>query len=93
MADDPVVVEVAEEKATVIVPETTAPAKTEEKQPAADTAKESVVYVVKPGDTLSFIAKKFYHNGARYDLILKANPQLVNPNALRPGMKLQIPQL
>lgn len=92
-ADDPVVVEVAEEKATVIVPETTAPAKTEEKQPAADTAKESVVYVVKPGDTLSFIAKKFYHNGARYDLILKANPQLVNPNALRPGMKLQIPQL
>ena len=61
-------------------------------KPAAATG-DSVVYVVKPGDTLSFIAKKFYHNGARYDLILKANPQLTNPNALRPGMKLRIPQL
>lgn len=105
-ADDPVTVEVAEEKATVIAPETDKKAddkaqkseageKAEEK--AADEGKaaagNSVVYVVKPGDTLSFIAKKFYHNGARYDLILKANPQLTNPNALRPGMKLQIPQL
>lgn len=101
-ADDPVTVEVAEDKATVIAPETDKKAddkvqkpeadKTAEAKPAAGTG-DSVVYVVKPGDTLSFIAKKFYHNGARYDLILKANPQLTNPNALRPGMKLRIPQL
>lgn len=100
-ADDPVVVEVAEEKVAVILPEsakeTEKPAEAVKSDEAGkstpDTAKESVVYVVKPGDTLSFIAKKFYRNGARYDLILKANPQLTNPNALRPGMKLQIPQL
>ena len=88
-ADDPVTVEVAEDKATVEKPAAEKPAA---EKPAAATG-DSVVYVVKPGDTLSFIAKKFYHNGARYDLILKANPQLTNPNALRPGMKLRIPQL
>ena len=96
-ADDPVTVEVAEDKATVIAPEADRKAgdgenKAAVEKPAAATG-DSVVYVVKPGDTLSFIAKKFYHNGARYDLILKANPQLTNPNALRPGMKLRIPQL
>lgn len=96
-ADDPVTVEVAEDKATVIAPEADRKAgdgenKAAAEKPAAATG-DSVVYVVKPGDTLSFIAKKFYHNGARYDLILKANPQLTNPNALRPGMKLRIPQL
>ena len=101
-ADDPVTVEVAEDKATVIAPEADRKAgdgenkaaveKPATEKPAAATG-DSMVYVVKPGDTLSFIAKKFYHNGARYDLILKANPQLTNPNALRPGMKLRIPQL
>ena len=108
-ADDPVTVEVAEDKNAVIAPETGKKAgeqaqkpvaeKTEEAKPDAkavptpETAGGSVVYVVKPGDTLSFISKKFYHNAGRYDLIMKANPQLKNPNALRPGMKLQIPQL
>lgn len=106
-ADDPVTVEVAEDKATEIAPEADRKAgdgenkaavekpaveKPAAEKPAAATG-DSMVYVVKPGDTLSFIAKKFYHNGARYDLILKANPQLTNPNALRPGMKLRIPQL
>ena len=101
-ADDPVTVEVAEDKATVIAPEADRKAGDGENKAAVETPAvekpaaatgDSVVYVVKPGDTLSFIAKKFYHNGARYDLILKANPQLTNPNALRPGMKLRIPQL
>ncbi len=102
-ADDPVTVEVAGEPPAVIAPETGAKAddraqKPEaeksggEEKPAAEVG-NSVVYVVKPGDTLSFISRKFYHNAGRYDLIMKANPQLSNPNALRPGMKLQIPQL
>ena len=107
-ADDPVTVEVAGEKPAVIAPETGAKADDKAQKPEAEKAGEvkaagekkpaaaasnSVVYVVKPGDTLSFISKKFYHNAGRYDLIMKANPQLSNPNALRPGMKLQIPQL
>ncbi len=55
---------------------------------------DAVTYVVKPGDTLSHIAQKFYKSASKYDLILKANQNLLkDPKALRPGMKLQIPQL
>ncbi len=52
------------------------------------------VYVVKPGDDLSRIAKKFYGDARCYDPIVKANSDLIqNPNRLRPGMKLIIPAL
>lgn len=70
-------------------------------EPAKETAPEkapvfqnTTTYIVKPGDTLSYIAKKVYKDGRKYDLIIKANPSLrKNPNLVKPGMKLQIPQL
>ena len=82
----------AEPKNTPAKPEQPAPdaAKTETSAPAGKTT----VYIVKPGDTLSYIAQKVYKDGRKYEAIIKANPVLLkNPNFLKPGMKLQIPQL
>ena len=46
------------------------------------------VYAVKSGDTLSRIAKKF---GVTVDQIVKANPQIKNPDKLALGDQLVIP--
>ncbi len=79
------------------VPETPAenPAETSEKAagPAA-TPESGETYVVAPGDTLGGIARKFYGDARRYDVIVRANPALSgNPNLLRVGMKLVIPKI
>lgn len=47
-------------------------------------------YVVKKGDTLWNIAKKYYGNGAQYTKIATANA-IKNPNLIYPGQKLLIP--
>jgi len=62
-----------------------------EPAPAAETSGE---YVVKPGDSLGKIAKEFYGDARRYDVIVKANPKLeANPNLLKVGTKLVIPKI
>jgi len=43
---------------------------------------------VKPGDTLSAIASKA---GISLASLLKANPQITNPNLIKPGQKITIP--
>lgn len=49
-------------------------------------------YEVKPGDSLSSIAQKFYGTVKHADLIYKANGnQLASPDKLRVGQKLVIP--
>ena len=79
-----------------------APAKAPEKEKAApakpaaknEAAAKSDVYVVQPKDTLGDLAKKFYGDARRSDVIVKANPELKkNPNFLKPGMKLVIPKI
>lgn len=56
--------------------------------------KEPVTYTVVAGDTLSSIAKKFYKDGNKYPRIIKANEETLrgNPNRIRAGMRLFIPQ-
>ncbi len=51
------------------------------------------VYVVKRGDTLWGIAKKFYGNGAQYPKIYNKNKGVIgkNPNLIYPGQKYIIP--
>jgi hypothetical protein len=50
-------------------------------------------YTVKSGDTLSAISRQFYGNAADYMKIFEANrDQLKNPNEIRPGQQLKIPQ-
>lgn len=51
---------------------------------------KSTSYVVKKGDTLASIARKFYKTSARWKTIQKANPK-VNPTRLEPGETLIIP--
>lgn len=51
------------------------------------------VYVVKQGDVLSGISKEFYGTAKKWQKILDANKDVLSrPEALRPGMKLRIPE-
>jgi nucleoid-associated protein YgaU len=62
-------------------------------QKAADRAM-SKFYTVKPGDTLSRIAKEFYGDGAKFPIIFEANtPMLKNPDLIYPGQVLRLPPL
>jgi nucleoid-associated protein YgaU len=47
-------------------------------------------YIVKSGDNLWTIAKKFYGKGSEYPRIAKVNG-ITNPSSLKPGQKLIIP--
>jgi LysM repeat protein len=49
-----------------------------------------VVHIVKGGDTLSEISQKYK---VSMEVILGANPQVTNPNALRIGERLVIPNV
>jgi hypothetical protein len=50
-------------------------------------------YTVKPGDTLSAIAKQFYGNTNDYVKIFNANrDQVSNPDQIKPGQVLKIPE-
>jgi nucleoid-associated protein YgaU len=51
------------------------------------------VYEVVAGDTLSKIAKKYYGDGNKYMKIFDANKdQLSDPNKIKVGQKLKIPE-
>ena len=53
---------------------------------------EAQFYTVKPGDTLSKIAKQYYGNANKYPTIFEANrPMLQNPDRIYPGQVLRIP--
>ena len=50
------------------------------------------VHVVKPGDSLSKIAKAVYGDAGRWPEILEANrDQIQDPNLIHPGQELRIP--
>jgi nucleoid-associated protein YgaU len=53
---------------------------------------EAQFYDVKSGDNLSKIAKQFYGDANKYNLIFEANrPMLKDPDEIYPGQKLRIP--
>ena len=59
--------------------------------PAASSGAQT--YTVQPGDTLSGIAKKFLGNANAYMDIFNANKdQLTDPDKIKPGQVLKIPQ-
>jgi nucleoid-associated protein YgaU len=69
-------------------------AEAEAKKKAEEAAAAAAVrtYVVKPGDTLSGIAKSMYGNAGRWPEIFEANRDVIEkPNLIRPGWKLRIP--
>lgn len=60
--------------------------------PAQAAEPEAVYYEVKPGDTLSGIALKYYGNAHEYMKIFEANRDILdNPDLIKPGQKLRIP--
>ncbi|HSC27888.1 MAG TPA: LysM peptidoglycan-binding domain-containing protein [Vicinamibacterales bacterium] len=59
---------------------------------AATPAGAAKNYTVKPGDTLSAIAKEHLGNANAYMKIFEANrDQLTDPNRIKPGQVLRIP--
>ncbi|MFP4344630.1 MAG: LysM peptidoglycan-binding domain-containing protein [Anaerolineales bacterium] len=55
-------------------------------------AEDTRIYVVKPGDSLSKIAKELYDDAHRWPEIYEANRDKIdNPNLIRPGQELVIP--
>ena len=66
-----------------------APAPAKPAQPAA----QASTYTVQPGDTLSGIAKRLLGDGGDYMAIFNANrDQLTDPDKIKPGQVLKIPQ-
>ena len=60
---------------------------------APATAQANTTYTVKPGDTLSKIAKETLGNAGQYMEIFNANrDQLQDPDKIKPGQVLKIPQ-
>ncbi len=51
---------------------------------------KKLVHIVRPGDTLYDIAKKYYGKGELWTVIARANP-LINPDKLIVGQKITIP--
>lgn len=55
---------------------------------------EAQMYEVQSGDSLSKIAKEFYGDPMKYNVIFEANtPMLKDPNLIYPGQMLRIPPL
>jgi LysM repeat protein len=60
--------------------------------PARAPASATQTYTVKPGDTLSKIARDHLGNGNLYMEIFNANTDVLeNPDKLKPGMVLKLP--
>lgn len=74
----------------VVKPEPAAPPEMAEVAPAVV---EERIYEVVSGDTLGGIAKRFYGNAGQYMKIFEANRDILdNPNLIKVGQKLRIPE-
>lgn len=62
------------------------------RQPPENLQAGEQIYTVVRGDNLWSIAKRFYGNGPEYIRIVRANPQIKNPNVIYPGQKIIIPK-
>jgi nucleoid-associated protein YgaU len=69
-------------------------ARVDDQLAVAQEAPAATLYTVKPGDSLSKIAKEHYGNAMKYPVIFEANqPMLKNPDRIYPGQVLRIPAL
>ncbi len=69
-------------------------ARVDDQMEVAEAEPEATFYTVKPGDSLSKIAKQHYGNAMKYPVIFEANkPMLSDPDKIYPGQVLRIPPL
>jgi len=62
--------------------------------PPAPPKEETEFYTIKPGDSLSKIAKKYYGNAMKYPVIFEANREVIkNPDLIYPGQQIRIPKI
>lgn len=65
-----------------------------EGKPASAVDDGTQYYIIKPGDTLSAIAKQFYGDPNKYQAIFEANREVIkDANLIFPGQKIRIPKL
>jgi len=63
-------------------------------EPVFSAEEEVDFYVVKPGDSLSKISKKYYDDFMKYPEIFEANKEVIkDPDLIYPGQKLRIPKI
>ena len=61
--------------------------------PPTPPAAPETLYQVKPGDTLSALAQRFYGKASLYPKIFEANRDILsNPDLIKVGQKLKIPK-
>ena len=77
---------------SIKLPEVVPPTKEITPEPVVEENVEQV-YEVVSGDTLGGIAKRFYGNAGQYMKIFEANRDILdNPNLIKVGQKLKIPE-
>jgi LysM repeat protein len=69
-------------------PSASGPAATPSAAPTTPPAPTPQVYVIKAGDTLSKVAKRF---GVTIEELLAANPEIKDPNKIAEGQEIVIP--
>jgi nucleoid-associated protein YgaU len=76
----------------ISIPKPAAPAPAEQFGPPAPAPAAGRIHEVVKGDTLSAIAKKYYGNAGKYMKIFEANRDILdNPDLIKVGQKLKIP--
>lgn len=82
------------EKVLLAIGNTQGIATVDDKMTTAVPKPESKFHTVQSGESLSLIAKKYYGNAMKYNVIFEANkPLLTNPDKIYPGQSLRIPEL
>jgi nucleoid-associated protein YgaU len=79
--------------ADITVNESAQAAGTQTAGASASGGQSTRTYTVQAGDSLSKISKRFYGNANQYMKLFEANrDQLSNPNEIKPGQQLVIPE-
>lgn len=82
------------EKVVLVVGNTAGIARVDDRLTVEAPAPAATLYTVRPGDSLSKIARAHYQDANRYMLIFEANrPMLADPDKIYPGQVLRIPPL
>jgi nucleoid-associated protein YgaU len=60
--------------------------------PPPVTEAPSRTHVVVGGDTLSKLSLRYLHDSEQWPRFMRANPRLTNPDLIRPGQHLRVPE-